>query len=91
MVPFAAIGARFQGFKESVMGTFGIWHILILAVVALVLFGGKGKISDMMGDFGKGVNSFKKGLGEGAKEDPKVINAEARPTETVKDKDKTAA
>ena len=56
------------------MGTFGIWHILILAVVVLVLFGGKGKISDLMGDFGKGVNSFKKGLGEGAKEDPKVIN-----------------
>ena len=59
------------------MGTFGIWHILILAVVALVLFGGKGKISDLMGDFGKGVNSFKKGLSDGSKEDPKVINAEA--------------
>ena len=72
------------------MGAFGIWHILILAVVALVLFGGKGKISDMMGDFGKGVNSFKKGLGEGAKEDPRVINADARPTETVA-KDRTAA
>jgi sec-independent protein translocase protein TatA len=74
------------------MGSFSIWHILILAVVALVLFGGRGKISDLMGDFGKGVNSFKKGLGEGAKEDPKVINGEAHPTEPVsKDKDKTAA
>jgi sec-independent protein translocase protein TatA len=72
------------------MGGLSIWHIAILAVVALVLFGGKGKISDLMGDFGKGVNSFKKGLGEGAKEDPKVINGEARPAETVK-KDKTAA
>jgi len=72
------------------MGAFNIWHILILAVVALVLFGGKGKISDLMGDFGKGVNSFKKGLSEAGKEDPKVINGEARPAEPVnKDKDKT--
>ena len=62
------------------MGTFSIWHILILAVIALVLFGGRGKVSDRMGDFGKGINSFKKGLAE--KDDPKVINAE----DTNKDK-----
>ncbi len=62
------------------MGSFGIWHILILAAVALVLFGGRGKVSDLMGDFGKGINSFKKGLSE--KDDPKVINAE----DTNKDK-----
>ena len=62
------------------MGTFSIWHILILAAIALVLFGGRGKVSDLMGDFGKGINSFKKGLDE--KDDPKVINAE----ETNKDK-----
>jgi sec-independent protein translocase protein TatA len=65
------------------MGSFSIWHILILAAIALVLFGGRGKVSDLMGDFGKGINSFKKGLSEHDKEDPKVINAEA------KDKDKT--
>ena len=65
------------------MGTFSVWHILILAAIALVLFGGRGKVSDLMGDFGKGINSFKKGLTEHDKEDPKVINAEA------KDKDKT--
>jgi sec-independent protein translocase protein TatA len=62
------------------MGTFGIWHILILAAVALILFGGRGKVSDLMGDFCKGINSFKKGLSE--KDDPKVINAE----DTNKDK-----
>ena len=72
------------------MGSFSIWHLVILGVVVLVLFGGKGKISDLMGDFGKGVNSFKKGLGEGVKEDPKVINGEARNADTV-NKDKTAA
>ena len=70
------------------MGSFGIWHWLILAVIVLVFFGGKGKISDLMGDFGKGVNSFKKGLSE--KDDPKVINGEARATDPV-NKDKTAA
>ena len=64
------------------MGTFGIWHWLILGAVALVLFGGRGKVSDLMGDFGKGINSFKKGLTEHDKDDPKVINAE----DTNKDK-----
>ena len=66
------------------MGTFSIWHIVILGVVALVLFCGKGKISDLMGDFGRGINSFKKGLNE--KEDPKVINGETadnKPKDTV--------
>jgi sec-independent protein translocase protein TatA len=58
---------------KSGMGTFSTWHILILAAVALVLFGGRGKISDLMGDFGKGINSFKKGLSE--KDEPKEINA----------------
>lgn len=44
-------------------GQIGIWQILIVALVVLVLFG-RGRISDMMGDFGKGINSFKKGLNE---------------------------
>jgi sec-independent protein translocase protein TatA len=57
------------------MGALNIWHILILAAVALLLFGGRGKVSDLMGDFGKGINSFKKGLNE-SKDDPKVINAD---------------
>ncbi|HET7085340.1 MAG TPA: twin-arginine translocase TatA/TatE family subunit [Rhizomicrobium sp.] len=65
------------------MGSFSIWHLLILGTIALVLFGGRGKVSDLMGDFGRGVNSFKKGLAE--KDDPKVINAESAET-TPKDK-----
>jgi len=44
------------------MGAFSIWHWLIVLVVVLVLFGGKGKISALMGDFGKGLKSFKKGM-----------------------------
>ena len=65
------------------MGSMSWIHWLILAVIALVLFGGRGKVSDLMGDFGRGVNSFKKGLNE--KDDPKVINAETATAEKPKD------
>lgn len=39
----------------------GIWQIAIVAVVVIVLFG-RGRISGMMGDLGKGITSFKRGL-----------------------------
>jgi sec-independent protein translocase protein TatA len=46
------------------MGGFGsIWHWMIVALVVLVVFG-RGRISETMGDFGKGIRSFKKGLSE---------------------------
>jgi sec-independent protein translocase protein TatA len=38
-------------------------HLIILALVVLVLFG-RGRISEMMGDFGKGIKSFKEGMSE---------------------------
>lgn len=38
-------------------------HLLIVALVVLVLFG-RGRISEMMGDFGKGIKSFKQGMNE---------------------------
>ena len=46
------------------MGSFSIWHWLIVLVVVLLLFG-RGKIPELMGDFAKGITSFKKGLAEG--------------------------
>jgi len=61
------------------MGSLSWIHILLLAGVALVLFGGRGKVSDLMGDFGRGINSFKKGLNDPDK-DPKVINSEPNQT-----------
>lgn len=45
------------------MGSIGPWQLIIIALVVLVLFG-RGRISEMMGDFGKGINSFKKGMSE---------------------------
>ena len=55
------------------MGSFSIWHLFIVLAVVLLLFGGRGKISQIMGDFAKGINAFKKGLKE---EDKKVDEAD---------------
>ena len=46
------------------MGSLSIWHWLLVIIVIMLMFGGRGKISDLMGDFAKGINSFKKGLAE---------------------------
>jgi len=59
------------------MGSMSIWHWIIVGAVVLLLFGGKGKISDLMGDVAKGVKSFKKGLAEDDPED--VAKATAAP------------
>ena len=48
------------------MGSMSIWHWIILGAIVLLLFGGKGKISDLMGDFAKGIKSFKKGMADEA-------------------------
>jgi sec-independent protein translocase protein TatA len=45
------------------MGGFSLWHWIIVLVVVLVLFG-RGRVSDVMGEFGKGIKSFKSGLNE---------------------------
>ena len=44
------------------MGSFSIWHWLIVLAVAVVLFGGGGKLSRLMGDFGRGLREFKSSL-----------------------------
>ena len=54
------------------MGFGSWWHWVLLLVVVLVVFGGKGKVSDLMGDVAKGIKSFKKGLAD----DPSEANAE---------------
>jgi sec-independent protein translocase protein TatA len=46
------------------MGSFSIWHWLIVLAVVLILFGGKGRLSQIMGDFGKGLRAFKKSVRE---------------------------
>ena len=81
------------------MGTFSIWHWLIVLVVVLILFGGKGKISQIMGDFGKGLKSFKKGMKEeeqaadAALDEPKALQSEAADAaaEPAREKDRAAS
>lgn len=57
----------------------GPWQLIIIALVILVLFG-RGRISEMMGDFGKGIKSFKQGMTEEAdtaKKPPRQIEGPA--------------
>ena len=49
---------------EDFMGSLSIWHWLIVGGVLLLVFGGRGKISDMMGDVAKGIKAFRKGMSE---------------------------
>lgn len=53
----------------------GIWQIAIVAVVIIVLFG-RGRISGMMGDLGKGITSFKRGLKDSDEGDANASSAE---------------
>ena len=63
------------------MGSLSIWHWLIVIAVVALLFGGRGKISDLMGDVAKGVKSFKKGLADDD-ETPKPIESKASDEKT---------
>jgi sec-independent protein translocase protein TatA len=63
------------------MGSLSIWHWMLVGVLFLLLFGGRGKISELMGDFAQGIKSFKKGMqdedtakSEPANPDPKPID-----------------
>jgi TatA/E family protein of Tat protein translocase len=46
------------------MGSFSIWHWLVVAVIVMLMFGGRGRISEIMGDVARGIRSFRKGLSE---------------------------
>ena len=52
------------------MGSLSIWHWIIVLLVVMVLFGGRGKISNLMGDFAEGIKAFKKGMAEDKPEKP---------------------
>jgi sec-independent protein translocase protein TatA len=64
----------------------GPWQILIIAIVVLVLFG-RGKISNLMGEVGKGITAFKKGVKDGTEEIERESASVAKDvTPTEKDK-----
>ena len=61
------------------MGSLSIWHWMIVIVVVMLLFGGRGKISSLMGDFAQGIKAFKKGMSE----DDKAAEAKPEPAKTI--------
>lgn len=72
------------------MGTFSIWHWLIVLVVVLLLFG-RGKIPELMGDMAKGIKSFKQGMREDVDADASSDRLEARDrTKSAEEKDRAA-
>ncbi|MFN3280469.1 MAG: twin-arginine translocase TatA/TatE family subunit [Tabrizicola sp.] len=68
------------------LNNIGLPGLILIAVVLLVLFG-KGKVSSLMGEVGKGITAFKKGVSEGAKE-IEDAKAEAAKDVTPAEKDK---
>ncbi len=63
------------------MGSLSLFHWIIVALVVLVLFG-RGRISEVMGDFGKGISSFKKGMTE-AEKDAEIKPVKQLPAQQV--------
>ena len=63
------------------MGSFSIWHWLIVLAVILVLFGGGNKISGLMGDFAKGIKAFKKNMAE--TDDASMEDTAGKPSGTL--------
>ena len=57
-----------------------VWQLAIIAIVVLVLFG-RGRISEMMGDFGKGIKSFKQGMNEEDEKPARQLGHEAKPAD----------
>ena len=70
------------------IGNIGLPGLLLIAVVVLVLFG-RGKISSLMGEVGKGITAFKKGVDDGKKEiEEASANETARDVTPEEEKDK---
>jgi sec-independent protein translocase protein TatA len=58
------------------LNNIGLPGLLLIAVVVLVLFG-RGKISSLMGEVGKGITAFKRGVKDGSEEDDKIADGAA--------------
>ena len=67
------------------MGSFSVWHWIVVIAVVLLLFG-RGKISDLMGDVAQGIKAFKKGM----KDDDTALDTKA-PLDSVKSIDHNSA
>jgi sec-independent protein translocase protein TatA len=66
------------------MGSLSIWHWLIVLVIVALVFGGRGKLSGLMGDAAKGIKAFREGLKD--ESDTQEASAKPLPKEGEKDK-----
>ena len=67
------------------MGFTSIWHWVIVLIIVVILFGGRGKLSSLMGDLGTGLRSFKRGMNkdndeEGSGPQPEQIEVTIEPS-----------
>jgi sec-independent protein translocase protein TatA len=64
--------------EDGLMGSLSIWHWIVVIGVGLLLFGGRGKISELMGDFAQGIKAFKKGM-----QDDDTAKSAAEPAKSI--------
>jgi len=79
-------GAAWRRKETNMLNNIGIPGLLLIAVVVLVLFG-RGKVSSLMGEVGKGITAFKKGMKDEANEIEKAAD-KARDVTPENEKDK---
>lgn len=72
------------------MGFNSIWHWLIVLVIVLVLFGGRGKISNIMGDLAQGIKAFKKNIKDENKDGVEASSGKVIENDVIGSKDKAA-
>ncbi len=63
------------------MGTFSIWHLVVIVVLVVLLFG-RGKVSELMGDVAKGIKNFRQGMADEPK--PTITSHSETPVNEVK-------
>lgn len=71
------------------MGAFSIWKILLIVLILVLLFGGRGKISSVMGDMARGIKSFKSGLKDEDETPPAPIPDRGQTIDATPTRDKT--
>ena len=62
------------------MGSFSIWHWILIIGVALLLFGGRGKVSELMSDVAQGIKAFKRGMQD---DDAAAADKKSEPVKTI--------
>ena len=67
------------------MGGLSPWHLIIIAIIALLVFGGRGKISSIMGDAAKGIRAFRDGMKDDHETPPTQVTPTLPPAQTEKD------